>query len=315
MLGRNKNVTPDFSAETVVKLQGVTKDYGEGRGIFDISFEVPRGKVFGYCGTNGSGKTTTLRNIMGFIKPDKGSVSVYGVDPWKYGREIKSKIGYLPGEIAFPPVDSGSTFLKIQADLIGLKDMGKAERIINAMQLDPTANLKRMSKGMKQKTAIVAAFMNSPDLIILDEPTTGLDPLMREAFVNLIKEEKERGATIIMSNHMFDELDETCDFVGFIKNGKLTDIVDMKDIKNRPFREYAIGFADREGFDSFNADKFEVVSRDENLLVYVVRVSIKDANAAIGELKKHKLKRVNEIRYTLERYFMENVGGNTNGND
>ena len=193
--------------EIVISIRNLTKDYGKGRGIFDISFDVPKGCVFGYCGTNGSGKTTTLRNIMGFIKPDKGSVTVKGMDAWKEADEIKKYIGYLPGEIAFPQVETGSEFLKIQAETLGLKDMSKAEVIINALQLDPTANLKRMSKGMKQKTAIAAAFMHSPEIIILDEPTTGLDPLMRDVFVQLIKSEKARGATILMSNHMFDELE------------------------------------------------------------------------------------------------------------
>ena len=197
--------------DVIVKFENVTKDYGKGRGIFDINLEVRRGKTLGYCGTNGAGKTTTLRHMMGFLKPDKGTVRVFGLDPYKNSDKIMGRIGYLPGEIAFPLVENGTQFLEIQAELTGQKDMKKAERIINMMQLDPTANIRRMSKGMKQKTAIVAAFMNSPELIILDEPTTGLDPLMREAFVNLIKEEKARGATIVMSNHMFDELEETCD--------------------------------------------------------------------------------------------------------
>ena len=148
--------------EIVISVKNLTKDYGKGRGIFDISFDVPKGSVFGYCGTNGAGKTTTLRHIMGFIKPDKGSVTVKGLDAWKNADEIKKYIGYVPGEIAFPQVETGSEFLKIQAESIGLKDMSKAEWIINGLQLDPTANLRRMSKGMKQKTALVAAFMHSP---------------------------------------------------------------------------------------------------------------------------------------------------------
>jgi len=292
-----------------ISISHLTKDYGKGRGIFDISFDVPKGCVFGYCGTNGSGKTTTLRHIMGFIKPDKGEVKVNGLDAWKNSREIKKMVGYLPGEIAFPPVENGSEFLKIQAEMIGLKDMSKAERIINAMQLDPTANLKRMSKGMKQKTAIVAAFMNSPEIIILDEPTTGLDPLMREAFVDLIKEEKARGATIIMSNHMFDELEETCDYVGFIKDGHLIDIVDMSKIHNRPYREYNVGFFTKEDFESADVSEIEVLAKDMKNLVYTIRVDLKKTDGMIRELEKHNIKFINEVQYTLEKYFMEHIGG------
>lgn len=295
--------------DITISVSHVTKDYGEGRGIFDISFDVPRGSVFGYCGTNGSGKTTTLRHIMGFIRPDSGEVKINGLDAWKNSEEIKKMVGYLPGEIAFPPVESGSAFLKIQAEMIDLKDMSKAERIINMMQLDPTANLKRMSKGMKQKTAIVAAFMNSPEIIILDEPTTGLDPLMREAFVDLIKEEKARGATIVMSNHMFDELEETCDYVGFIKDGHLIDTVDMNDIHKRPYREYEVGFFTREDFESADVSQIEVLNKDSKRLIYTIRVDLKKTDGMIRELEKHNIKFINEVQYTLEKYFMEHIGG------
>lgn len=306
------NSVQETTAQTVVKVENLTKDYGRGRGIFDICFEVKKGEVFGYCGTNGSGKTTTLRNIMGFIKPDSGSVSVYGVNPWTNGEEVKDRIGYLPGEIAFPAVESGSEFLKIQAEMIGLTDMTKAERIINMMQLDPTAPLKRMSKGMKQKTAIVSAFMHSPDLIILDEPTTGLDPLMRKEFISLIKEEKARGATIIMSNHMFDELEQTCDRVAFIKDGKIIDIVDMSSINEREERDYVLGFFEKEDFNAFNADICNVIEKNENLLTITVRINVKDTTGIIEEVTKHNLKFIKEEKYSLEKYFKKRLGAQDN---
>ena len=298
--------------EVIISVRNLTKDYGKGRGIFDISFDVYKGTVFGYCGTNGSGKTTTLRNIMGFIKPDKGTVTVNGLDAWKDADEIKKLIGYLPGEIAFPEVENGSEFLKIQAETLGLKDMSKAERIINMMQLDPTANLKRMSKGMKQKTAIVAAFMHSPEIIILDEPTTGLDPLMRDAFVTLIKEEKARGATIIMSNHMFDELEETCDYVGFIKDGHLIDIVDMEEVRNLPYRDYVITFETKEGYEKVDTSHMEVLERDDFELSISVRVELKHINDLVKEINKHAIKGITEKKHTLEEFFMKDIGGKEN---
>ena len=303
-------VTP-IDDDIIVKFENVTKDYGKGRGIFDINLEVRKGKTLGYCGTNGAGKTTTLRHMMGFLKPDKGTVRVFGLDPYKNSEKIMAKIGYLPGEIAFPLVENGSQFLEIQAELTGQKDMSKAERIINMMQLDPTANIRRMSKGMKQKTAIVAAFMNSPELIILDEPTTGLDPLMREAFVTLIKEEKARGATIIMSNHMFDELEETCDYVAFIRDGHILDVVDMDEIHNRPYREYKIGFYEKDDFESADTSQVEVLAKKDKDLQYIVRVPIEKTDGMFRELKKHHIRYISEVQYTLEQYFLEKVvGGN-----
>ena len=293
--------------EVVISVKSLTKDYGRGRGIFDISFDVYKGSVFGYCGTNGSGKTTTLRNIMGFIKPDKGEVYVKGMNAWKEADEIKKYIGYLPGEIAFPPVENGSEFLKIQAETLGLTDMSKAEKIINALQLDPTANLKRMSKGMKQKTAIVAALMHSPEIIILDEPTTGLDPLMRDAFVNLIKEEKARGATIIMSNHMFDELEETCDYVGFIKDGHLIDVVDMEALRNLPYRDYQITFSKREEYEMLNLDGLELLEKDDDELSVLVRVDLKNTNRLLDEVRKYQISGFTERKHTLEEFFVKDI--------
>ena len=293
--------------EVIISVRNLTKDYGKGRGIFDISFDVYKGTVFGYCGTNGSGKTTTLRNIMGFIRPDNGTVTVKGLDAWKDSDEIKKLVGYLPGEIAFPPVESGSEFLKIQAQTLGLKDMSKAEKIINALQLDPTANLKRMSKGMKQKTAIVAAFMHSPEIIILDEPTTGLDPLMRDVFVELIKAEKARGATIIMSNHMFDELEETCDYVGFIKDGHLIDIVDMNKIRNLPYRDYEIVFKKKEDYQSIKPSSFEILEKDDSERKLLVRVKTEKTNDMIKEIRKHDIVSFSERKHTLEEFFVKDV--------
>ena len=299
--------------EIAIEISHLTKDYGQGRGIFDISFVVPKGKTFGYCGTNGAGKTTTLRHIMGFIKPQSGYVKVMGLDAWKDAEKIKKFIGYLPGEIAFPALENGTQFLNLQADILGVSDMSRAERIINALQLDPTANLKRMSKGMKQKTALVAAFMHSPEIILLDEPTTGLDPLMREAFINIIKEEKARGATIIMSNHMFDELEETCDYVGFIKDGNLVDIVDMDEIHNRPFREFIISFKDKKGFEKVDTSQVEVLNMYPDHYSYVVRVPNEKIDGMFRELHKFDIKLIKEVQYTLEKYFMENViGGEAN---
>ena len=307
------NNTP--ANDVVIELQNVTKDYGKGRGIFDISFKIPRGCVFGYCGTNGAGKTTTLRNIMGFIKPDSGKVFVNGIDPRKYGVSLMKEIGYLPGEIAFPPVEKGSDFLKLQAEMLDLTDMSDAERYINMLQLDPTANLKRMSKGMKQKTAIVAAFMHKPNIILLDEPTTGLDPLMREAFIQILDEAKERGATILMSNHMFDELEETCDYVGFIDKGHLIDIVEIKELNNQPKRNYTLILADKNDYEKAMNLGYEISQKDDEKLMINFIIDVDKTNDFINNLSELNIKSLNENKYSLHRYFMENFGGEVNGND
>lgn len=296
--------------DIAIEVKNLTKDYGKGRGVFDISFKVPRGCTFGYCGTNGAGKTTTLRHIMGFLKPKSGSVMVKGLNAWENAEKIKSFVGYLPGEIAFPSVKNGSEFLKIQAEMVGLKDMSKAEKIINALQLDPTANLRRMSKGMKQKTALVAAFMHSPEIILLDEPTTGLDPLMRDTFIRLIKEEKKRGATIVMSNHMFDELEETCDYVAFIKDGHLIDVIEIGLIHKRPVKEYELVLKDLKSFNRIKSLPFvNVLKEDHQSYSLLVSINKKETKTFLDALSGVNVKLLNEVLYNLEKFFMDKIIG------
>lgn len=291
-----------------IEFTHVSKDYGKGRGIFDISFTVPQGAVFGYCGTNGSGKTTTIRHMMGFIRQDKGEVKIMGKDAWKDSESLKGLIGYVPGEIAFPDVPTGSEFLKGQAKMIGMEDFSFAERIIKSLQLDPTANLKRMSKGMKQKTALVAAFMNEPDILILDEPTTGLDPLMRASFVSLLLEEKAKGRTIFMSSHMFEELEKTCDYVGLIKDGHLLEVVDMKALKDSETSYYFLSFINKKDFDSFALPNVKTIYKDTNKLIITVSLNKSRIPSFLGEVKKIPLSSFESRDYTLESRFEELIG-------
>lgn len=244
---------------SLIETEKLTKDYGDGRGIFDIDLKIEQGEMLGFVGTNGSGKTTTIRSILGFIKPTKGTATVNGLTSWEHSSEIVKNIGYVPGEIAFPDLKTGIEFLKSQAEFLGLKNMSYANELIERLQLDPRANLKRMSKGMKQKTALVAALMADLPIIILDEPTTGLDPLMRVAFLDILKEEHAKGKTIFISSHMYEELETTCDRVALINNGRIEEITDMNDIRNRPVKEFKIEFNSAEDYSRFLKESYEVV--------------------------------------------------------
>ncbi len=289
----------------VIKAENLTKDYGENRGIFDLNFSVNKGETFGFVGTNGSGKTTTIRHIMGFLKPQKGSVLVLGKDAWKESCEIKKYVEYVPGEIAFPDLRDGTTFLKAQAEMLNLKDMNYANYLIEKLQLDPSANLKRMSKGMKQKTAIVAALMADKDILILDEPTTGLDPLMRETFLELILDEKKKCKTILMSSQMFDELEITCDRVALIYNGRIIDIADINELKNLPYKSYKIEFKTREDYIKFKKLKFNIVRDQEKYNQVTIQVFDKEINRMFNILQNYDLKFISEVKYNLEKHFKE----------
>ncbi|HEM5311278.1 TPA: ATP-binding cassette domain-containing protein [Streptococcus suis] len=214
--------------ESMIVTKGLTKNYGKNRGVFDMNLDIKRGEVFGIVGVNGAGKTTTLRILMGFLKSSRGKVTIKGKDVWKESAALKRIIGYVPGEIAFPDTKSGQTFLKMQLELLRQKSQNNARvnHLIQLLKIDTTADIKRMSKGMKQKVALVCAFMTDADVLLLDEPTTGLDPVMRDVFIELVKDAKANGTTVIMSSHMFNELEPTCDRIAFMKNGRIVQIID-----------------------------------------------------------------------------------------
>ncbi len=205
----------------MIELDRLTKTFKNGKGIFDLSFEVNRGEVFGFLGPNGAGKSTTIRHLMGFIKPQRGFARINGLDCWRNSAEIQLKVGYLPGEIAFLDGMNGLSFLQLLAGMRGMKDNTIRDRLVERLQFDVKTPIRKMSKGMKQKVGIVAAFMHDPDILILDEPTSGLDPLMQNVFIELVLEAKAAGKTIIMSSHSFDEINRTCDRAGIIKDGRL----------------------------------------------------------------------------------------------
>jgi len=293
----------------LIEINDVTKDYGGGRGNFGVSLSIERGEVFGFVGTNGAGKTTLIRQIMGFLHPDSGNIKIDGLDSWKDSACVKEKVGYVPGEIAFPDAPTGTVFLQRQAELLRLRrqrDMSYAEEIIKKLQLDPTANLKRMSKGMKQKTAIVAAFMADSEIFILDEPTTGLDPLMRSEFVEILNAEKQKGKTIFMSSHMFNEVEDTCDKVALIKDGKIIDVKSTREIRHNQDKVYKVEFETAEDYRRFFNEASESFSFSEQKEVQnqlFIEVNDKDINRFLSVLKNYRVKFITENKYSLEAYF------------
>lgn len=301
--------------DVIIKTSGLTKDYGKGRGIFDIDIEVHRGEVFGFIGTNGSGKTTTIRNMMGFIRPDSGVSTVNGLDSWSRSADIMKNVSYIPGEIAFPALKTGTEFLKTQAKYLGVTDFGYMNHVIELLQLDPTANLKRMSKGMKQKTAIVAALMGEKEILVLDEPTTGLDPLMREAFLELIREEKQKGRTVFMSSHIFEEIEAVCDRVAMIKDGHIIDTTSLYDLRHPSVKNFIVEFEQASEKEHFTEHAgFLVESKEANSCT--VQCKIQQLDALFHSLKNYRIANFQEIHRSLQQQFMSTYKeGIQNGNN
>lgn len=298
--------------EDIIVVQNLTKDYGDGKGVFDLNFTVRKGEVLGFVGANGAGKTTTIRLIMGFLKPDTGKVTINGLDAYIDSEKTKKYIGYIPGEIAFPDLKTGTEFLKSQAEFLNLTDMGYANYLIDTLQLDPTANLKRMSKGMKQKTAVVAALMNNPDILLLDEPTTGLDPLMRLAFLDVIEKEKKKGKTILISSHLYEELEKVCDRVALIDKGCIVSTTDMNDVKNRPITDFKIEFNKKSDFEDFKKLTYNIIRIQEQYNQVTVSIEKTKIQELLKDLTMFDVKFIAEVKYTFERHFSNLIKENKN---
>ena len=229
----------------VIEVNDLTKDYGFGRGVFNVNLHVDEGEVFGFLGPNGAGKSTTIRHLMGFSKPDSGSTKIFGMETFDKYYEILANVGYIPGEIALPAGLTGKAFIKMMQDLQHCHNQKQLNRMLDLFELDHTAlagETKRMSLGVKRKLAVVTAFMSDPDVLILDEPTSGLDPVMQENFIEFIHEEKKRGKTILLSSHIFSEIDSTCDRIAIIKDGKIVSEFVANDLKHASRKFYNVTF-------------------------------------------------------------------------
>lgn len=293
----------------IIEIKNLTKDYGNGKGIFKLNISVKKGEVFGFLGPNGAGKTTTIRHLMGFIHPNSGQSFINGLECSSESSKIQRNLGYLPGEISFMDDMSGMEFIKFIADMKGVTDFSRAEELIKMFDLDSRGRIKKMSKGMKQKIGIVCAFMNNPDILILDEPTSGLDPLMQNKFVELILEEKNNGKTIFMSSHLFEEIERTCDRTAIIKEGHIVAIEDMNILQRRKRKDYIITFTSNDQVNRFIEEGYKI----KNIVDNTVTVSVKgNLNTLIRTLSKYEITNLDIKTQTLEELFMHFYGGSKN---
>lgn len=239
---------------SAIQIENLVRDYGGGKGVFDVSFHVDQGEAFGFLGPNGAGKTTTIRHLMGFLKPRAGKCTIDGMDCWSERDKVQARLGYIPGEISFFDDMSGTEFLRFIADYRRIGTHSCTQELLELFELDPKSKIKKMSKGTKQKLGIVAAFMHDPDIILLDEPTSGLDPLMQNRFVNFVAKEKEQGKTILMSSHIFEEVERTCDRIGIIRKGRMIAVDSAAALRERHTRSYTVTLENEAAAEAFAAD-------------------------------------------------------------
>lgn len=297
----------------MISLEHITLKYQSGKGITDISFAVPKGKVTGYLGPNGAGKTTTIRALMGFMKPDSGVCTIGGKDCYTESVEIKKRLGYIPGEIAFPGGMSCREYLKYQCELRGIKDTARMNELIERFELDTRGSINRFSKGMKQKVGIISAFMHDPEVLILDEPTSGLDPLMQNEFISLILEEKKRGKTILMSSHMFEEVERTCDDVVIIRDGRILMQSGVQKLTCGRRKGYIVRTREIEKVKAFGYMTTE--ETEDSCVVYVTKEETGDFFKKLGTVSVLDLDVKTQTLEEIFLHFYETEGKENEQND
>lgn len=292
--------------DAVIKIDNLTRNYGQGRGVFGVSFEVKKGECFGFLGPNGAGKSTTIRHLMGFAKPDSGHTYIDGKDSFKYRDQVMERVSYLPGEIALPAALTGEEFIREMKQLKNVKDDTFLNWLIQAFQLDSSLLCKEMSLGMKRKMAVVCCFMSDPDIIVMDEPSSGLDPQMQKVFVELIKAEKRKGKTMLMSSHIFAEIDSCADRIAVIKDGKIVSLFKADDLKHKAEKTYRIVFRDQDSFARMSTPmpSFKVVDSDSKDRSLTITTTDNQINDFMKTLSGTEVADIHEIKETLEDYFM-----------
>ena len=227
---------PVAMTTAVIEARGLTKTYGRRRGIEDVTFEVRRGEVFGFLGPNGAGKTTTLRLLLDLLRPTRGEARVLGLDPRADATALHARVGYLPGEMGLLERMSAREHLTFLANLRGGVPRERVEGLAARLDLDLDKPMRALSRGNKQKVGLVQAFMHEPELLVLDEPTGGLDPLMQQEFNALVREAKARGGTVFLSSHILPEVEHLCDRIAIIREGRLVAVEDVATVKARAVR-------------------------------------------------------------------------------
>lgn len=291
--------------EVIINVDHLTKDYGFHRGVFDVSIKVHKGECYGYLGPNGAGKSTTIRHLMGFSKPQKGKVQIFGIDTFNNTEKILDNVGYLPGEPSIPSGLTGWGFIEMMQEMRGVKNKERLDYLLSLFKLDPSQNVKEMSLGDKRKLAVVTAFMNDPEVLILDEPTSGLDPVMQQIFIKFIIEEKKRGKTILLSSHIFSEVEATCDNISIIKDGVHVSTFNAEEIKKIHTKIFVIRAIDDENYNKYvSTCPFEIVKTNPLRRSIMVKFLDSQYKDFIKSVQNIKIDTFLEKPFTLQDYFM-----------
>ena len=286
----------------VIETDRLTKRYGEARGIEDVSLSVEAGEVFGFLGPNGAGKTTTIRTLLDLLHPTSGSARLFGLDSRRESVAIRARLGNLPGDFSYDPRLTGHELLSFLAEIRGVRSLGRAPQLATRFNADLERRLSELSRGNRQKVGLIQAFFHSPELLILDEPTGGLDPLMQEEFLELVREERERGATVFLSSHELDEVQRACDRVGIIRDGRLVAVERVADLIGRAYRHISLEFDA-----PVDPSEFGRLAGVSGLVAVGNRLSFNtegDLDAVVKAAARHTVRDLQVTQPTLEEIFL-----------
>lgn len=298
--------------EPSIITENLSKKYAGAKGyaLQDLSLHVASGEIYGFLGSNGAGKSTTIRTLLNFLQPTSGTAAICGLDIVKDSMTVKSHVGYLAGEVALYDRMTGKEFLRYMAALQPPKTKGYAGELVRRFEADTTKPMGDLSKGNRQKFGLIQAVMHEPDVLILDEPTSGLDPLMQEEFFKLIRGAKARGACVFVSSHNFAEVQRMCDRIGFIRAGKLVAEQTLADLAKKAAHTFTLTFADTAPLTALeHLPHATVTAHDEHHLT----VSLEgELTPLFDVLARHHVTRLEQQEVNLEEEFMRFYKGNEN---
>jgi ABC-2 type transport system ATP-binding protein len=294
---------------SVISVQHIQKSFGKTQALRDVTFEVEKGEIFGFLGPNGSGKTTTIRCVMDFLHPDNGTITILDKDAHRNSVELKKYIGYLSSDIHLYSNWTGKDHIQFMEAMEGKSKI--VDDLIKRFQFDPKIKAHHLSTGNKQKLGIILTLMSEPELLVLDEPTRGLDPLLQNEIYDILKELQKKGHTIFMSSHNLGEVQKICTRIGIIKNGKVVDIANLEDMREKSVHLVYVYFYEKVSKDDFVFDGIEVEKKFE----YGLALRVKgDLNPLLKKLATYKVKDVEITHANLEDIFLEFYKNNNDAN-
>jgi len=285
----------------VIEIKNLTKYYGKSRGIIDVSLEIKEGEIFGFIGPNGAGKSTTIRTLLSLIYPTSGSATIFGKDIIKDGPEIRKDIGYLPSEVFYYENMKVIDLLNYSCSFYKKDCSKRIKELSDLMELELNRKIDDLSYGNKKKVGIVQGLVHKPKLIILDEPTTGLDPLMQQKFFDLLKKENEEGATILFSSHILAEVQKLCDRVAIIKEGRIIKLEKISTLRETNYKKIRIESKEKINLDSFNILGVKDLYETDHEINFLHNG---DINEILNNITKYKLNNLWIEEPTLEEIFM-----------